>query len=398
MDRQQGRRGRVVGQQLQRLCHLRRRGIGAQHQRRCRHGRPGEQRLHRLQRAVLQRRQAQARARGGLGGQCGGPAAVAEDQQLLAAVGAKARQRLRRQQHLLQAGHAQHAGAGDDRVIDAVGRGRCAVGRPAHDDHRLVARRRARRRQEPARRVGAFQAQQDGARAAVAGQVVEQVGDVDVGLRTERQHGRKTDVAGTRPVQHRRGQRRRLRHQRQLAGRGVPVCDAGIQPQVRRQQAGAARAQHPQPLRMRRIEHRLALHRVQGAAEHDGDACAAAAEFGDHLRHGGGRRAHQRQVGRRGQVGHARIHGLAVQAAVARVDRIDGAVECRAAQVVPGDRADAAGTRRRADHHHRARVEQRFDSSASAQDGSPVQPAPTLHGAPRRSVRLGVIIEGESTT
>src|SRR3546814_5268463 len=67
--------------------------------------------------------------------------------------------------------------------------------------HRLAARRSARRRQELARVAHVFDVQQDRAGVAVDGEMVEQVGEVDVERVADRNHRREPDVARARPLQ-----------------------------------------------------------------------------------------------------------------------------------------------------------------------------------------------------
>ncbi len=110
---------------------------------------------------------------------------------------------------------------------------------------------------------------------------------------------------------------------------------------------------------LRRVEHGLALGRVQPGAEHDGRARAAAAEFGHDARHGGRGRAHHCQVGRRGQLVEAHVHTLPIQPPVLGVDCIHRPLERAGAQVAPGRGAHAVRPRRGTHDHHRARVQQR---------------------------------------
>ena len=70
------------------------------------------------------------------------------------------------------------------------------------DDHRLVARRRARRRHELARRLDRFDVEQDRPRVGVAGEMIEQVAEVDVGALAHRDQRREADPARLGPVEH----------------------------------------------------------------------------------------------------------------------------------------------------------------------------------------------------
>src|SRR3546814_7801899 len=69
-------------------------------------------------------------------------------------------------------------------------------------DLRLAARRSARRRQELARVAHVFDVQQDRAGVAVDGEMVEQVGEVDVERVADRNHRREPDVARARSEEH----------------------------------------------------------------------------------------------------------------------------------------------------------------------------------------------------
>ena len=124
-------------------------------------------------------------------------APIGQDRQLVGLIGAKARQRLGRQEQLLHRVNAQHAGPGNGCVIHQVRarqragmrrRGPLALPRaPGLDhDHRLVARRRARRRHEFARRLDGLDVHQDRTCPGVAGQVVEQVAEVHIGMLSQR--------------------------------------------------------------------------------------------------------------------------------------------------------------------------------------------------------------------
>jgi hypothetical protein len=134
------------------------------------------------------------------------------------------------------------------------------------------------------------------------------------------------------------------------------VGHAGVQAEARNQQARAVRAEKTQQIRVRRVERSLAQAAPAGiaparqaAGEHHGGARAALAQLAHQLRHGGGRRADDGQVGRLGQVGHA---GVARQVAQLLVFGIDGeqlALEAAALQIGQQRRAHAARARRGAD-------------------------------------------------
>ena len=133
-----------------------------------------------LERDVVQGGQRDARMRRSVGRHYARAAAVGQDREGFRPIGPESSQCFGRQKQLLKRVYAQHAGARDGCVVDHVrarqragvrGCGALAlVGTPGlDDDHRLVARRRARRRHELARRLDGFDVQEDGACLRVTG-------------------------------------------------------------------------------------------------------------------------------------------------------------------------------------------------------------------------------------
>ena len=298
-----------------------------------------------------------------------GAAAIGHQRQVLVIGAAKARERLGRQEQLLQRVDAQHAGTSDRSIEDHVRSGERAGVRGRrlqalagaarlHHDHRFVARSGACRRHELAWRFDRLDVKQDGARVRVARQVVEQVAEVDVGVFAERHHVREADLPALRPVEHRGDERTRLRHEGHVAGQCVGVSEARVQPKVRAQQAEAVRAEHAQQARPRGLAHGLLLRRAQAGAHHDRGARAEAGEFVDQADHAARRRADHRQVGHARQVGNAGEDHLPVERGVVRVDGVDRAFERARAQVAPDRRADAAAAIGSADDDDGMRIQQ----------------------------------------
>ena len=162
------------------------------------------------------------------------PAAIGQHRDGVAAVGAKARQRLGCQKQLLQRVDTQHTGAGDGCVKHHVrprqrarvrGRRQLPLRRAPgfDDDHRLVARRRPRGRHELAWRLDRLRIQQNRPRVRIAGQVVEHVAKINVGMFTHGHKMRKPNAPPLRPVQHGGDQRARLRDKSQFPRLGVDV-------------------------------------------------------------------------------------------------------------------------------------------------------------------------------
>ena len=306
---------------------------------------------------------------GRVGGHHAGAAAIGEDGERLTAVGAKARQRLRRQEQLLQAVHAQHAGTRNGGVIHRIGPGQGASVRGCRlltlrrsaaldDDDGLVACRRARGRHELARRLDRLDVEQDRARARVGGQIVEHVAKIHVGMLAERHEMRKPDALRVGPVQHGRHQRARLRHKGQFAGLGVDVREARVQADVRRQQADAIGAQQAQQARPCGVQHVLPLGGRHPGAQHHGRPRAFRGQLVDQARHGGRRGANDCQLGRARQIGDAGMAGPAIERCMLRVDRVERPLETATREVAPDRGAHAGGPGGGADHRDGGRVEQ----------------------------------------
>ena len=82
---------------------------------------------------------------------------------------------------------------------------------------------------EAARVADAFHVDQDALRGGVAGQEVQHLRQFHRGVGPERHHGGEAHAVVARPVQHGRGERARLRHQRQRARRGQCAGGAGVE-------------------------------------------------------------------------------------------------------------------------------------------------------------------------
>jgi hypothetical protein len=331
--------------------------------------------VHRRLRGGRQRRQLQTGGGRGVGGHHAGPAPIGQQRQPFHPGGVRAhrtpvvRQRLGGDEQVLQRVHAQHAGAADRGVEHDVGTGQRAGVRgrgllplrraPGLDhQHRLVARAGAGCRHELARRLDRFDVQQHGAGACVAGQPVEHVAEVDVGALAQRHEVREADAAAARPVEQGRHQCARLRDEGQRARGGIDMRKAGVETDVRRQQAQAVGAQDAQQVPARGVEHGLLLLGRQPGGHHDGGARAQPAQRVDQPGHAGWWGADHGQFGRLQQVLHTGDHRHAVQFAVIGVHGRQGAAVSALAQVAPDGGADAARACRSADHGHRRRVEQ----------------------------------------
>ena len=308
-----------------------------------------------------------------IGGHHAQAAAIAQDRQALAPLRADVRERFHGVEQFLGRIHAQHAGAADGRVVHGVGTGQRArmpgrhgrafrlAPRLQHDDG-LAARGRPRRRHEFARRLDVFHVQQDGGRVGIAGQVVEQVAEIDVVAAAERNELGKAHAMRVGPVEHARHQRARLRHEGDLAGRRPHVGKAGVQAQSRHEQPHAVGAEDAQQMRLGRLQHgqaqRLLAHGVDAGSHDDGRARAQRAQFADQRRDGGRRRADDGQVRRLGQLRQLAVAFQAHQLVILGIDGPDLSLVAASQQVVQGDGAQLAFARRGADQGHRGRLEQ----------------------------------------
>jgi hypothetical protein len=332
----------------------------------------GQRRVQGCARGVGQRRQRQACGCCGVGRHHAGAAAVGDDGEAVrhdaGRAAGQAVQRERGVEELLQRVHAQHAGAAHGGVEHGVrarerarvrGRRRLPLGRTPglHQDDRLVARRRARGRHELARRGDRFHVEQDGARLGVVGQPVEHVAEIDVGALAQRDEVREAHAAPARPVEQGRHQRAGLRHECQLPRLRAHVGEAGVQADVRRQQAQAVGPEDAQQVRARRVQHGLFHGRFEAGGQHHGGPRAARAQGRDQRGHRGRRRADHGELGRLGQRSHVGVAGLLAQHVVLRVHGPKGARVAAGAQVAPDGAADAASARGGAEDGHRSRVE-----------------------------------------
>ena len=246
-----------------------------------------------------------------------------------------------------------------------------AGGLPAglHHHHRLGVGGGAQCAHEAPRVADAFHVDQDALRAGVAGQEVQHLRQVDHRVGPQRDHGREAHAVLACPVQHGRGQRARLRHQRQRPARCQRSQAADIQLQRRPLQAQAVRSQQVDAVAPRDQLQFGADRRRQAAGQDQRGAAADAA--GDlHRRHHliGRQRDH-------GQIGPG-VRQVGQRAAGADVQPGDGA----GIGPWPGQRGmhgaglaggfgslrqgRLAGQRRAHERHDRSRVEQRCEEVA----------------------------------
>ncbi len=305
-------------------------------------------------------------------------AAVGDDQQALAR-GARARmaQGFDRLEELVDAVHTQQAGASHGGVEDVVTArdrtsvrrrglraGGVAAGLDQHDG--LVTGDGTRRRQELTRRHHGFDVEQDRARVVLMAEVVDQIAEVDVERVAQRNEMREADAARIGPVEHRRAQRARLRHEGERARPAGSMREARIELRAGREQAYAIRPQDAQLIASRGIETALTDVGRDGrfaleGGDDDRRARAAGAERFDQIRQGRRRRAQHGEIRRGGEHGDRRHAAHALDAVVTRIDRPDRPLETRRDEIPEHDVADAVGSGRRPDHGDRGRTAESFE-------------------------------------
>ena len=174
----------------------------------------------------------------------------------------------------------------------------------------------------------------------------------------QRYEVREADGARACPVEHRRHQGARLRDKSEPTRQRIGGRKAGVQADVRAQQADAVGPQDAQQMRPGSSQHGTLLRRVHAGRQYHGRSGAELAQFGDQARHCAGRRADDGQLGHGGQIGCPRVDRLATELTVLRVDGIDRALERRCMQLGPHRGTHAGGPLRRTEDGHRRRIEQ----------------------------------------
>ncbi len=99
-------------------------------------------------------------------------------------------------------------------------------------NHRLGIGRRTQRTHEAPGVGNAFQVNHDAVGFGICGQEVERLRQVHCRVRPQRNHGRKSHRVFLGPIENRRGERARLRDQRQRTRRGQGTGNTGVQIQV----------------------------------------------------------------------------------------------------------------------------------------------------------------------
>ena len=276
----------------------------------------------------------------------------------------QARQRFGGGEQLVEIEHAQQAGAAKRGIVDRIGSGeRAGVGHrglgalrmPSRFDHqhRLGACRGARRRHEFARVLDRLDIEQDGARAAIQSEVIEQIGEVHVEAIADRDDGGKADAAAGSPLHQSGRDGARLRDERKIAGRRRRRREARIELCARHQHAETIGADQAHAggagVLLAGIGERAGA-MAEPRGNDDADCGAFARGGGNRIGHRGRRHRDSDDIGRFRQ----RIVGFdgadARDLVVARIDQVNRRQETRCREDFRARRAPSmsgAATRRR---------------------------------------------------
>ena len=112
------------------------------------------------------------------------------------------------------------------------------------DDNRLLVRDGAGRGHELSGFVDRLDVQDDRVGVGVGGEVVDQIAHADFQHVADRHEVREADIFLNGPIERRRAQRSRLRDERHATRFGRCGCEAGVQVQVRNDNAQRVRSQN----------------------------------------------------------------------------------------------------------------------------------------------------------
>ena len=274
-------------------------------------------------------------------------AAIGQDRQPLAGKARQMAERLRGGEQLVEIEHAQQAGAAERGVIDRIRAGQRPGMRhrrfgalrmtSAFDDqHRLGARGGARRRHEFARVLDRLDVEQNRPRRPVHGEIIEQVGKIDVDAVADGDDGGESDAAHRCPFHEAGRDGAGLRDQREVAGARHRSGKAGIELDAGNEHAEAIRSDEAQPRGARGFLARF-RERAGAVAETRGEDDRGRRALGACGRDGGrnGRRRHadHGEIRRARQVGIGFDRANALDGVVMRIDQLNVAGKAAAAQI-----------------------------------------------------------------
>ena len=210
-----------------------------------------------------------------------GAAAVGENSQSFPFQDSRCRNHFGGREQVVQLGHSQDSSAAEGGAVGGVRSGqgsgvgrrracRTGVASRLDGDDGLDASGAARGRHEFRRLCDAFHVHQDRRAFSIAREIVQQIAEIHVGHVAERYDVGEADVTPGRPVDHGGDERARLGEKRKLAGLGGAVCEAGVEPERRQQQADAVGAENAHAVRLACLEN-LRAQRCCDASGNDDD-------------------------------------------------------------------------------------------------------------------------------
>lgn len=333
--------------------------------------RPGR-RKHAVERLPRRRRQlgeASPEIGQRVGRQHPGAAAIGEDRQTLARERRRLGQDLGGVEQLAQLFDAQEPGAAENGVVGGIrarqrsrmrhgGPGGRSVAPCLQHNHRLRAGGAAGGRQELRRLRQLLHVEQDRAALCIAGEIVEQVAEIDVRHVAQGDDVREADAARARPIDDGGDERARLRQEGEVALERHAMAEAGVEPDLGQDEAEAIRALDAQAGGLRRLQHPGAQLPAHPGGDHNRRTRPLGGELCDQPGNRGRRGRDHAEVGHTGKSGNRRITGRTVDGGVVRIDEPYGPGKSARGEIGRHDRPDARRLGARADEGHRLRRQQ----------------------------------------
>ncbi len=353
--------------------------------------RRGQDGVERSNRLGLQGRERPVHVRKRIGGQNAGSAPIRDDGKAVAPHTFHPRDHLRQLEHLVQVENAQNARASERCGEDMVGAGKCACVRKRglgalwmaaglDRDHGLGARAAPGRGHEFRRMRNALDIEKDRAAHDLAREVIQHVAQVHIRRVADGDDMAEANAFHCRPVEHRRCQRARLRHKRDIAAFCEGLREACIEVQIGHLYPQAVRADDAQKIGPRRLAHLLGKASRNACRYHHGGPAALAAKLSDDTGHCMRGSCHHAKLRHEGQALAGRVAGLPQNAGAVEIHKADLAREARPKQVLGDMQSDGAGPLACADQRYAFGLEQEIEIPDGHGNAPRIAP---LHGTRR---------------